>query len=130
MGASLDHTLCLSLGLKGIFPRNKIRCKLCGPIWSKSLEAQHRRRGQGREVQWRSKRYRRILMGRNALLEGSRRPTRGIDTKVRTLKKLIPNGESMGLDGLLRETAHYILSLQIRVNIMQNMVKVLSGSDE
>ncbi|KAL4288639.1 hypothetical protein AHAS_Ahas19G0306300 [Arachis hypogaea] len=53
----------------------------------------------------------------------------GIQSRVRTLKNLIPNSDNnMGLDGLFRETANYILSLQNRVRVMQVMVKVLTGS--
>nr|GEX88094.1 RNA-directed DNA polymerase, eukaryota, reverse transcriptase zinc-binding domain protein [Tanacetum cinerariifolium] len=54
----------------------------------------------------------------------SRRATATIiERKVRTLKKLIPNGDSsVGLDGLFRETAEYISSLQLRVRLMQAVV--------
>lgn len=54
-----------------------------------------------------------------------------MERRVRILKKLIPanSGES-GLDNLFRETADYILALQLRVKVMQVMVDVLSaGSD-
>lgn len=62
---------------------------------------------------------------------GSRRGSYGIQRRVRTLKRLIPNSdESIGLDGLFRETANYILSLQNRVSVMKVMVDVLTGSDE
>ncbi|KAJ7973090.1 transcription factor UPBEAT1 [Quillaja saponaria] len=75
-----------------------------------------------------------LMKRRRACLEGSRRrgrTTNGIKRRVRTLKKLIPTSDdSMGLDGLFRETADYILSLQMRVRMMQVMVKVLSGSDD
>ncbi|XP_061366575.1 transcription factor UPBEAT1 [Gastrolobium bilobum] len=75
-----------------------------------------------------SRRLRRILMKRRG---GSRRGSNGIQRRVTTLKRLIPNStESIGLDGLFRETADYILSLQTRVSLMQVMVKVLTGSDE
>ncbi|KAJ6940796.1 transcription factor UPBEAT1 [Populus alba x Populus x berolinensis] len=79
----------------------------------------------------RSKRPGRILMKRRARAEGSTmRAGYGIERRVRTLKKLVPDSESMGLDGLFRETADYILSLQMRVRVMQIMVKVLTGSDD
>lgn len=76
----------------------------------------------------RKRRTRRILMR-----GGCRRSsgTNGIQTRVRRLKRLVPNSESvMGLDGLFRETADYILSLQTRVRVMQVMVEVLTGSDD
>lgn len=62
--------------------------------------------------------------------EGSRRSTTTmIERKVRTLKKLIPNGDSsVGLDGLFRETADYISSLQMRVRMMQAVVDALKNS--
>ncbi|EXB28564.1 hypothetical protein L484_009723 [Morus notabilis] len=78
----------------------------------------------------RSKRPKRIVMKRRRL-GASRRRANGVVRRVRTLKRLIPNSESVGtLDGLFRETADYILCLQMRVRVMQIVVKVLSGSDE
>ncbi|XP_057736305.1 transcription factor UPBEAT1 [Arachis stenosperma] len=84
-------------------------------------------------VKGRRPRTRRVLMKR---IGGSRRSrgrgaksNNGIQSRVRTLKNLIPNSDNnMGLDGLFRETANYILSLQNRVRVMQVMVKVLTGS--
>ncbi|GFZ13646.1 hypothetical protein Acr_23g0020310 [Actinidia rufa] len=55
---------------------------------------------------------------------------RSMEKKVRTLRKLIPNSEFMGLDGLFREAAMHIRSLQMRVKAMQVMVDVLAGSDQ
>ncbi|KAI3760016.1 hypothetical protein L1987_50404 [Smallanthus sonchifolius] len=61
--------------------------------------------------------------------EGSRRSTM-VEKKVRTLKKLIPNGDStVGLDGLFKETAEYISNLQMRVSIMKAVVNALSNSE-
>ncbi|WVY95856.1 hypothetical protein V8G54_028007 [Vigna mungo] len=68
---------------------------------------------------------RRVLMKRRG---GCRRGSNGIRRRVRTLKTLVPNSDSLGLDGLFRETANYILSLQTRVRVMQVMVKVLTAS--
>lgn len=67
------------------------------------------------------------------MMEGSRR--RGamrMKTRIRTLKRLVPRSknESLGLDGLFRDTAHYILSLQTRVRVMQIMVDVLNASHD
>ncbi|KEH43563.1 putative transcription factor bHLH family [Medicago truncatula] len=88
-------------------------------LWSKVLDA------QTKKVKVTKKRVkRRTLMKR-------RRGSYGIQRRVRTLKRLIPNSdESIGLDGLFRETANYILSLQNRVSVMKVMVDVLTGSDE
>ncbi|CAN0885333.1 Transcription factor UPBEAT1 [Linum grandiflorum] len=51
----------------------------------------------------------------------------GVERRVRALKKLIPNGESMGtVEGLFRETADYILGLEMRVRLMQIMLQGLT----
>ncbi|KDP28282.1 hypothetical protein JCGZ_14053 [Jatropha curcas] len=98
------------------------------------LESQARRRRQMRKqrIITRNKRCRRALMKyRGSRLESCRRTTAfGIQRRVRTLKKLVPRSESMGLEGLFRETADYILTLQMRVKVMQIMVKVLAGSSD
>lgn len=52
--------------------------------------------------------------------------------RIRSLRKLVPtsgSGSTGGLDGLFKEAADYIVSLQIRVKAMQVMVNVLSSSD-
>ncbi|KAH1191362.1 Transcription factor UPBEAT1 [Glycine max] len=97
-----------------------------GCLWSKVLTAQAKKvKGTKRSV----RRPRRILMMNRR--SGSRRGSyNGIRRRVRTLKSLVPNSDSLGLDGLFRQTADYILSLQTRVRVMQVMVKVLTGSDE
>lgn len=59
----------------------------------------------------------------------SRRRGMGMRTRVRTLKRLIPNTQSMNLDGLFRETAQYILALQTRVRVMQIMLHVFTPSN-
>ncbi|EEF47237.1 transcription factor, putative [Ricinus communis] len=105
------------------------------------LESQARRRWQVVRKQsdskktgghvTRNRRCRRVLMKSRAGVRGYRSNTAtGIHKRVKTLKKLIPNSESMGLEGLFRETADYILSLQMRVNLMQIMVKVLSSDSD
>ncbi|KAK9048545.1 hypothetical protein SSX86_032490 [Deinandra increscens subsp. villosa] len=66
---------------------------------------------------------------RRAGQEGSRKCS-VVVKKIRTLKKLVPNaGSSGGLDGLFRETAEYISSLQRRVKIMQAVVDAFSNSE-
>lgn len=46
------------------------------------------------------------------------------------LERLIPSRDhSAGLEGLFRDTADYILSLQGRVRVMQMMVDMLAGSN-
>ena len=69
-------------------------------------------------------------MKRRAVLEGSRRfRSYGVSRRVRTLRRLVPNTQSMGLDGLFTETAGYIMRLQMRVEVMKAMVDVLSTCD-
>ncbi|KAF8401297.1 hypothetical protein HHK36_012230 [Tetracentron sinense] len=122
MGASPQPLL--PPDLKGMVLENKGSSPSCGKV----LEAQpmRRRKGRGQRINgghgW-SMRPIRILRKRRALLEGSRRPTNGIGKRVRTLKKLVPNAMSMGLNGLFRETAYYILALEMRVKVMKIMVK-------
>ncbi|KAJ9187893.1 hypothetical protein P3X46_003306 [Hevea brasiliensis] len=97
------------------------------------LESQARRRWQivRKQMVTRKKRSRRVLMNSRTRLEGSgSKAANGIHRRVRTLKKLIPNSEAEGLEGLFRDSADYILFLQMRVKVMQIMVKVFTGSDE
>ncbi|MCD9638532.1 hypothetical protein HAX54_022539 [Datura stramonium] len=75
------------------------------------------------------KRCKSILMKRRVRVEGSRRSENDIGRKVRVLKKLIPNCKDLGLEGIFRETADYILDLKMRVKVMQVMVNVLSPSN-
>ncbi|KAJ4956018.1 hypothetical protein NE237_012801 [Protea cynaroides] len=123
MGASdLHHLLAASHDLKGMV-----------------LESTRRRRNR-RNIKrsnggyrWSTRAAAGISMKRRRVLpEGSRRPMNEMEKKVRSLKKLIPNGSSsMGLDGLFMETAGYIESLEMQVKVMQVLVKALSGcSDE
>ncbi|KAJ0239946.1 Transcription factor UPBEAT1 [Hirschfeldia incana] len=63
-------------------------------------------------------------------LEAHRRPCRSIDRRVKMLKELVPNTKpSEGLDGLFRQTADYILALEMKVRVMQTMVQVLTETD-
>ncbi|GMY17077.1 transcription factor UPBEAT1 [Fagus crenata] len=135
MGVS-PKSLIVSLDMKGLdLQGSEQSCNIAnGSLWSKRMKAQAKRRWQVKKqrkigVHVKSKRPTRILMKRVARL-GSRKQANGIERRVKTLKKLIPNGDSMGLDGLFKETADYILSLQMRVRAMQVMVNVLTGSDE
>ncbi|KAD6120211.1 hypothetical protein R6Q59_026262 [Mikania micrantha] len=109
-------------------------------LWKKIMEAQSKKTWLGSWKQKmktrsrkpsRNKTLRMIKRRRtqHAGQEGSRRSTM-IEKKVRTLKKLIPNGDStVGLDGLFRETAEYISHLQMRVSLMQAVVNALSNSE-
>lgn len=117
--------------LEGVIQENEKKCNSNGSLWNKVLEARAKRRCRlGTNQRMRSRTSRRILMKRTARVTGSRRPAKGIERRVKTLKNLVPNSDSAGLDDLFRETADYILSLQMRVRVMQIMVKVLTDSEE
>ncbi|XP_059646029.1 transcription factor UPBEAT1-like [Cornus florida] len=118
-----------ALDLKGMVLENKGTSQSSiGSLWSKVMKAQSIKTNMGGHG--RSGRHRRILMKRRALLEGSRRPVYGIERKVRTLKKLVPNGKSKPLDGLFRDTNNYIVLLQTRVKVMKMMIQLCSKTDE
>lgn len=94
-------------GIKGRYIKNSKRYSF---TCRKNLMKRSRRRGSGG-----------IEIVRASNLEVVR--------KVRTLKKLVPNSrETKGLDGLFRETADYILALQMRIHFMQVMVSGLSST--
>ncbi|GLT42658.1 hypothetical protein SLA2020_373590 [Shorea laevis] len=112
------HPLLVSLSLKGRVLQDE-----------EVLKARRKLKVMKRKVV-KCRRSRRVLKKRRSCVEGGRRPTSTIERKIRTLKKLIPNSEGMELDGLFRETAEYIQSLEMRVKVMQIMVKVLTGSND
>ncbi|CAL9237270.1 unnamed protein product [Arabidopsis halleri] len=94
--------------------------------------------GQRKESIWvlmRRQRARRALVKKIMIrprksLEASRRPCRAIQGRVKTLKELVPNTKtSQGLDGLFRQTADYILALEMKVRVMQTMVQVLTETN-
>lgn len=66
------------------------------------------------KVEWRSRR-RRSAVGRGV---GS------VQSKVRKLQKLIPGGQGLQPDLLLSRTAHYILHLRLKVNVLQALSKI------
>ncbi|KAL0739822.1 hypothetical protein Bca4012_081335 [Brassica carinata] len=95
--------------------------------------------GQRKESIWvlmRRQRSRRALVKKIMIrpkksLEATRRPSRAIHRRVKTLKELVPNSKSSseGLDGLFRQTAVYILDLERKVRVMQTMVQSLTETD-
>ncbi|KAI4329809.1 hypothetical protein MLD38_028154 [Melastoma candidum] len=68
--------------------------------------------------------------GPRKVVTTSRRSSVTITRRVRTLKSLVPNGESMDLEGLFRETADYITCLEMRVRAMQMVVDALTCSGD
>ncbi|CAN7063632.1 unnamed protein product [Brassica rapa subsp. trilocularis] len=95
--------------------------------------------GQRKESIWvlmRRQRARRALVKKIMIrpkksVEAIRRPSRAIHRRVKTLKELVPNtkSSSAGLDGLLRQTADYILALERKVRVMQTMFQALAETD-
>ncbi|KAJ8620515.1 hypothetical protein MRB53_029044 [Persea americana] len=105
-------------------------------LWKKALELKALRRRQHKKLWLRAKMgihrfYRRpkIFMKRRASLEGSRKPLNGVERRIKVLQKLLPNGSSMGLDGLFMMAADYILCLEMQVKVMQIMVNIVSDSN-
>ncbi|XP_059440456.1 transcription factor UPBEAT1 [Corylus avellana] len=127
MGASPVQSLLASLDMKGLLQGNDQQsCSANGsPLGKKQ------RRSGGHAVKISKRRPTRVLMKRMARVGSRKHANAAVGRRVRTLKRLIPNGESMGsLDGLFREAADYIFSLQMRVRVMQIMVNALTNSDE
>ncbi|KAK4418034.1 Transcription factor UPBEAT1 [Sesamum alatum] len=97
-------------------------------LWRKLRQQQERRHycSSSKILRCRS-----MVMKRRARLDRCIRDRRSaVERKVRILKKLIPNCDTMEMERVLRETADYIVALQMRVKLMQIMVDVLSGSDD
>ncbi|KAL5722999.1 hypothetical protein ACHQM5_006450 [Ranunculus cassubicifolius] len=104
--------------MKSMIQNDKVLCKTPGSssTWKRRQERRQNIRKHA------------PFMKRAILMDGSRRQRNGVVRKVKTLKKLVPNGKFMAVDGLFRETADYILLLETQVKVMQIMVNVLSGS--
>ncbi|XP_010268101.1 PREDICTED: transcription factor UPBEAT1-like [Nelumbo nucifera] len=101
-------------------------------FWCKVFEVRAMRRRQERKFKHRMKK---ICGGhgwstrpRRSLMKRTRR-MKGMERKVRTLRKLVPNGKSRGLGELFEETADYILFLQMQVKVLQALVKVSTDSN-
>ncbi|KAK8657370.1 hypothetical protein V6N13_035611 [Hibiscus sabdariffa] len=102
---------------------SQLRSHTNGSLRRKLMEAKARRR-----LMTKKQRTRSVLMKGKEVPEGSRRIVNPIVNKLKTLKRLVPSNDSTGSDGLFRDTAEYILALQMRVRVMQIMVEVLTGS--
>ncbi|OIW12591.1 hypothetical protein TanjilG_04755 [Lupinus angustifolius] len=124
MGIS-SHPSFVSFSLKDLHQRaeDERNSSSYGYLCSKVVAAQAKKQ-KVMKKSIKGKRPIRILMKRRGGYR--RRLVNGIQKRVRTLKRLVPNSDSMGLDGLFRETADYILALQTRVEVMQVMVNVLT----
>ncbi|KAM0957664.1 hypothetical protein ACFX13_026374 [Malus domestica] len=122
-----QQPLLVSLGLKGTVLENEGKSYTNGALWNITRES------GGVVVRNKRSPRRRILKKKKTgtRLQSASRRYIGIKRRVKTLKGLIPNSDdSTGLDGLFRDTADYILSLQTRVRLMQIMVQAFAaGSD-
>ncbi|KAI5336240.1 hypothetical protein L3X38_015507 [Prunus dulcis] len=119
-----QHPLLVSLDLKGMVLKNE------GKSYTKWNKVNMITRESGVVKNKRTPKRRRILKKRGTLKglqQSARMRSNGIQRRVKTLKRLIPKTDSStGLDGLFRETADYILSLQSRVRLLQIMVQALA----
>uniref|UniRef100_A0A7N0VCD1 Uncharacterized protein n=1 Tax=Kalanchoe fedtschenkoi TaxID=63787 RepID=A0A7N0VCD1_KALFE len=69
------------------------------------------------------------LKRRRSSLPSSRAVAAG--RRVKTLKELIPSShECVGADALFTKTADYILLLQLKVQVMQTMIDLLSSNSD
>lgn len=83
------------------------------------------RRGSWKEIQGRADGDQALAWARRAR---SRRSTTRGRKWLRLLRRLVPNGESSELGGLMREAADYVERLQVRVRVLRAMVESLSDS--
>ncbi|CAN4112712.1 unnamed protein product [Withania somnifera] len=114
------------------------KCESSDALWTNFLEKGQRirkrswlcRKQKGGHIMRKERSRNIILKRRRARLERSRRSIKVVEKKVKVLQKLIPYCEpssSIGSERLFRETADYILALEMRVNLMQIIVSVLSA---
>jgi hypothetical protein len=66
---------------------------------------------------------------RRKLLEGSRKPVAQIVRKLQTLRRLVPGGDSTEIDDLFCAAADYILTLQMKVRVMEFMVDMFTPKE-
>ncbi|KAI3408617.1 Galactinol--sucrose galactosyltransferase [Psidium guajava] len=126
MGADSPHSFIVSLGLKGLAPDNSN-----GSLRGKPAASKRRFQAKKRLTIIRARGGKGIEKRKEVRpSRGVTRCSRKIERRVLTLKTLIPDGESMGLEGLFRETAEYILTLEMRVKMMQMVVDMFSGSSD
>ncbi|GAB2298445.1 hypothetical protein Dimus_032510 [Dionaea muscipula] len=98
-------------------------CKPNGSPWGKALGTHGR--FKGREY-WKPHTKKVLVERRDSYKGYRRRHADGVDKKVRTLRKLISNNESDGIEDLFMNTAKYIMSLEMRVGLIKIMIDALS----
>ncbi|CAN6572615.1 unnamed protein product [Malus baccata var. baccata] len=124
-----QQPVLVSLGLKGTVLENEGKSYTNGALWNITRESGgvvvRNKRSPRRRILKKKKKKKTETRLQSA---GRRSNNIGIKRRVKTLKRLIPNSDdSMGLDGLFRDTADYILSLQTRVRLMQMMVQAFAA---
>ncbi|KAJ4768093.1 Transcription factor UPBEAT1 [Rhynchospora pubera] len=62
-------------------------------------------------------------------VEGSRKPVGPIVRKIQTLRQLVPGGDMTEIDDLFCAAADYILTLQMKVRVMEFMVNMFTPQD-
>ncbi|KAL5849265.1 hypothetical protein ACOSQ3_007327 [Xanthoceras sorbifolium] len=147
MGYSSQQSLYPTLDLKGTVLQNKgiLTLKplnINGSLWSKVLKADKANmiRRQRRRI-WKQMRRRSIISMKRSSRDVTESTSKrsiyiSVESRIKTLQKLVSNGNiSIGgggggggleLDRLFGETADYIKCLQMKVKIMQMIVKLLS----
>ncbi|KAJ9172877.1 hypothetical protein P3X46_016072 [Hevea brasiliensis] len=53
-----------------------------------------------------------------------------VERKIVALQRIVPGGESLGVDKLFQETAGYILALQCQIKAMRVFVSFLQGMEK
>ncbi|KAL2476594.1 Uncharacterized protein Adt_37330 [Abeliophyllum distichum] len=52
-----------------------------------------------------------------------------VEKKIVALQKIVPGGESLGVDKLFEETAEYILTLQCQVKVLRFLASFVEGPE-
>ncbi|KAF9687020.1 hypothetical protein SADUNF_Sadunf02G0050400 [Salix dunnii] len=94
---------------------------------------------RGRRAENVHKRSRRKIMETLKVQEKDRAPTVGageddekaeVERKIVALQRIIPGGESLGVDELFEETADYIMTLQCQIKAMRVLSGFLEGLEK
>ncbi|KAL6144231.1 hypothetical protein ACLB2K_054926 [Fragaria x ananassa] len=53
-----------------------------------------------------------------------------VERKIETLQRIVPGGESLGVDKLFEETAGYIMTLQVQLKAMKALASFFEGLEK
>lgn len=53
-----------------------------------------------------------------------------VERKIAALQRIVPGGESLGVDKLFEETADYIMALQCQIKAMRCLASFLEGLEK